>query len=776
MGYTKPENAVVNETTVISGVQLDINTPATDEIGRFTWNKVDKTANLKLNDEVILQLGQEQLIYCYNDSDDISNGQVVYVSGIFSGKPSISLAKADALATSEIIGVATQNIFGGGYGFVTISGLVRNLNTSAFALGDTLYLSASVLGGITKVKPTSPNYIRTIGKAISIDATTGTILVKIEQGAVMDAEQIFEDMLNPNGFPDSQRANVGISYNATTRKITVTGTFFYYNLGIKYIKNAVTEEVTHADTIGGYFIYYVGSTLTLSTSAWDLIQHVPVCFVTYNNTGATTFWAGKQGIVYDERHGIIMDGRSHEEFHRKIGCYASETGFALNGTYSVATGTGGLIANSFGVDGGTIYDEDLATTIAILNDNAGVGNQYPIFYRVGSGSEWRWYVNNLPYLFSGTDIVYNQLTGGSYQTTAISTNGRFVNYYICATPELSGTYRFIIIMGQVEHTSLANAQAESFINLDRTGFPSQEVAPLWQITFQRQSSYDDNGNCRIESTRKIVGTSSAIFTSSASDHNTLANRATANQHPALSIATDTANFNGILTATEDTVQKALDKLDDGAMNKVTPTTSGTLNPVNSDNILYEFLKTENYNTAGGGGDVKWSHYARDNGANQIEVAKLITNTISAGASDYKLDWVFYCRNGATLNEVLRIAYDGNVLANSVNITAKNVVGSEVALNEYIDGNQIYCKVINFGAVPNNTTKNVAHGISNFDRTKIVRMTGSAYDGTKFVPFGLDSTTAANQITWQIDSTNLTAATVADRSGYTANRIYIYYYK
>ncbi len=118
------------------------------------------------------------------------------------------------------------------------------------------------------------------------------------------------------------------------------------------------------------------------------------------------------------------------------------------------------------------------------------------------------------------------------------------------------------------------------------------------------------------------------------------------------------------------------------------------------------------------------------------------------------------------------AIDWDSEVNGVNY----IIGSEIATNEYIDGNRVFCKVINFGAIPNNTTKNVAHGISNFDRTKIVRMNGSAYDGTKFVPFGLDSTTAANQVTWQIDSTNLTAVTVADRSGYTANRIYIFYYK
>jgi len=79
-----------------------------------------------------------------------------------------------------------------------------------------------------------------------------------------------------------------------------------------------------------------------------------------------------------------MDTATHYELHNAISTYVIGGGFALNGTYSVATGSGGLIANSFGVDSGIIADEDLQTSISVLNDNAGVGNQYPIFYRTGA--------------------------------------------------------------------------------------------------------------------------------------------------------------------------------------------------------------------------------------------------------------------------------------------------------------------------------------------------------------------------------------------------------
>jgi hypothetical protein len=106
----------------------------------------------------------------------------------------------------------------------------------------------------------------------------------------MDAEQIFEDQKEPMGIPDSQRYNVNIGYNLATREVTISGTFFYYHKGIKYIKTAVSEVVTHSDTIGTKFVYYVGSTLTVSDTVWDIREVTTVTAIPYNNSVATIFW------------------------------------------------------------------------------------------------------------------------------------------------------------------------------------------------------------------------------------------------------------------------------------------------------------------------------------------------------------------------------------------------------------------------------------------------------------------------------------------------------
>lgn len=544
--------------------------PAVYEKGQMYWDDLNHTVVIQTGiGDNKLQINQEIPTVVGNESGtDFVDGQVVRISGVSAtGIPLVTLAKADSITNSDLIGVLTADLPSGvgNESFAVIIGVVNELDTSTFLQNDTLYLSETTAGAFTKTKPTSPNYVRPVAKVLRVDATNGSILVNTTISRGMDAEQIFEDMLGPNGFPEGQKTNVGLSYNFNTRQVTVSGTFYYYSKGVKYIKTAVSEVITHNDTIGGHFIYYDGNTLTYSTTSWNFLLHVPVAYVFYNNTAATTFWSGKEGILFDERHGMIMTSATHKELHETTGTYVVGSGFALNGTYSVATGSGGLVANSYGVDSGTIADEDLETSIATLNDNAGVGNQYPIFYRTGASGEWRWFVNNVPYLFTSTNIVWNQNNAGTWQLTPSTTNGRYINMYVCAVPSLNSTYRFIWLISQIEHTSLVNAQNESVLSLDLAGLPFQEIAPLWQVTMRRENSYNDNGNCRIESTRRIVGTRLSTTTSSVSPtiHNNLSGRADADTHPASSITnTPAGNISAI------TVQAAIDELDTEKQSKI----------------------------------------------------------------------------------------------------------------------------------------------------------------------------------------------------------------
>lgn len=113
----------------------------------------------------------------------LTSGQVVYLSGNTGNKPNAVLAKADDEATSsKTIGLIILNIANNANGDIATDGLLSDINTSAFAPGDLLWLSDSVAGGVTTVAPDTPNNAVFIGYVVAAHPTQGKILIHIQNG------------------------------------------------------------------------------------------------------------------------------------------------------------------------------------------------------------------------------------------------------------------------------------------------------------------------------------------------------------------------------------------------------------------------------------------------------------------------------------------------------------------------------------------------------------------------------------------------------------------
>ena len=152
--------------------------------GRVFYDSTQKALSYYNDvDGVTVNMGQEQLVRVFNNSGTtILNGQICYLSGGANDFPEVMLAKADAAATSSsTLGMATFDIPDGEYGYVCTSGLVHDLDTSAYGVGDTLYLSAATAGGITDTMPQQPNYDIIVGYVTKSDATLGTVYVQIDR-------------------------------------------------------------------------------------------------------------------------------------------------------------------------------------------------------------------------------------------------------------------------------------------------------------------------------------------------------------------------------------------------------------------------------------------------------------------------------------------------------------------------------------------------------------------------------------------------------------------
>ena len=95
-----------------------------------------------------------------------------------------------------------------------------------------------------------------------------------------------------------------------------------------------------------------------------------------------------------------------------------------------------------------------------------------------------------------------------------------------------------------------------------------------------------------------------------------------------------------------------------------------------------------------------------------------------------------------------------------------------------EGRQIFRAVVNFGALPNATTKSVAHGIGVTNGFSFTRIYATATNNVSmnFIPLPYASTTLINNIQLSVDRTNVTITTGIDYSSYTITYVVIEYVK
>ena len=371
-----------------------------------------------------------------------------------------------------------------------------------------------------------------------------------------------------NGIADISASSISLS----GLNLTITGTnFLVYAGGVEYTKS--TETIAVTNTVGIHYVYYAAATgvLTQSTS-FDIVDDALVALLYIDDTGAVT-------VFGEERHGILMDGMTHKYLHATVGTrWASGLGLVSNALASGAPAANG--ANTYvSMSGGIIYDEDLQHTIV-----AGVGagrfeqdlggtlpanpGKLPVLYKNGAGAAWRKRtVDSFPFPWnvSGNIPQYNQFTGGAWQLTNVPTTNFFV-VWLFASNDIYDP--IVSIPHTAVYTTLALAQTGATpAGLFASGIVTPEMKLLYRLIYETRQSGGSaySSAVKYSALRNVTDyrtdNSVAINNYAASDHNSLTNRSAANSHPAEAISVITDNFINNLTASEDTVQKAFEKLD-----------------------------------------------------------------------------------------------------------------------------------------------------------------------------------------------------------------------
>jgi hypothetical protein len=231
-------NAVVGP---IQGIQFDTtHEHEGEEVGTLCWNPEDDTMNIQHSNGVVQQVGQELYAYVRNrTANTITNGTAVRFDGAEENGTS-RLLVAPFLADGAFpslygLGIATSDIEPGADGKVTVWGKIRDLDTSAWNVGDILYVSPFIAGDLTNTKPTAPDNVIPVAAVLRSDESSGEIFVRptIEQqqyyGRFARTTTKTANTINtayPIEFDDTEISN-GVSIGTPNSRIVVVQSGFY---------------------------------------------------------------------------------------------------------------------------------------------------------------------------------------------------------------------------------------------------------------------------------------------------------------------------------------------------------------------------------------------------------------------------------------------------------------------------------------------------------------------------------------------------------------------
>lgn len=255
---------VVSATTIadIQHIDFDTNISIPSPIaGRVYYDKIEESLSYfpyTDNMDVILNIGQEELVKVYNNSGNIIyNGQACHINGseITSGTPTVVLADASNNSIAVVSGIATHDIPNNEHGFITKIGIVRNLSITGITPGTEIYLSDTNPGEFTYSIDDIEITSRTckIGIVITTGNTISKILVDI------DAENVEYYLTN-------KERNLSELNNSSTGIIKFSwlsaNTYDNSKFDLGPIKGWIVDNTTDSTNPTARYINYEGSNLS----------------------------------------------------------------------------------------------------------------------------------------------------------------------------------------------------------------------------------------------------------------------------------------------------------------------------------------------------------------------------------------------------------------------------------------------------------------------------------------------------------------------------------
>jgi len=172
-------------TVVLTAADVSALASITSSDGSITVNQVGTAVDLAVS---AASPASTLLLQVRNSSGaTMTKGTVVYVNGATGQLPTIAKALATSDATSaQTQGLVTADIANNANGYVTIIGLVTDIDTSAYSDGEQLYLSGTTAGTMTATKQYAPIHLVYVGVVTYAHPVHGKIQVKVQNGYELD--------------------------------------------------------------------------------------------------------------------------------------------------------------------------------------------------------------------------------------------------------------------------------------------------------------------------------------------------------------------------------------------------------------------------------------------------------------------------------------------------------------------------------------------------------------------------------------------------------------
>lgn len=393
----------------------------------------------------------DKLVINVRNSSGVSmpKGSVVYINGATGNKPTVALAQANSDASSaQTLGLLQTTLANNAEGNVVIVGAVTDLNTSAFAEGQQLYLSPTTAGTYTATKQYAPNHLVYVGVVTRSHVSLGTIDVKVQNGYEMDELH--------NVSAQSPSNNDGLFYNTTTslwenKSIATVLGYTPYNgtdTSIKALFSATTP-LSYSNGVYGISQATTSSNGYLSSTDWNtfnakesvlsfttpLVRTTNTISINQASASTSGFLSSTDWNTFNNK-GTGTGSVTSVAMTMPLGLSVSGSPITTSGTFGITLTAGYVIPSTTSTSEWGIAYNNRITSLTVTGSSGSaslVSNvlNIPTYTLVGLGGQPA--LNGTGFVkISGTTISYDNST---YLTTASASS----TYQTIITNPVTGT-------------------------------------------------------------------------------------------------------------------------------------------------------------------------------------------------------------------------------------------------------------------------------------------------------------------------------------------------